>query len=90
MINVALRVGKSKRELEYSLPVSEVDLDNARAGCKAWMKMNPMNPLDGAWGVQLEHGFIYKSVQWYSKLRDFDRIIALHAIADKHCRIVKG
>jgi hypothetical protein len=89
VIVVALRVRGEKRELEYSLPVSADDLLSARAAFKKWMKSRTFNPLDGAWGVQVEYGFVRPQVPWYSKLKDFDRIIAMHAIADKTCRIVR-
>ena len=90
MIYVALRVGGGKKELEYSLPISADDLMSARAAFKTWMKGRKFSPLDGAWGVQVEHGFIRPNLPWYSKLKDFDRIIALHAIADKHCRVLES
>lgn len=89
MIRISMRIGGRRDELEYVLPITEADLWAARRGCAAWMRANPMSPLDGAWGVQIETGFIRPSVPWYKGLSDFDRIIALHAIADKYCRVVK-
>lgn len=88
MIRVSLKVQNSKEEMEYALPISEVDLLAARKACAVWLKGRKFNPFDGAWGVQMEHDFIRPNVPWFGKLSDFDRIIALHAIADRKCRIV--
>ena len=75
---------------EYSLPtVSREQLDAARKGCEAWLAANPHDPLKGAFGIQVEYGFIYKEVPWYAKLSDFDRLIAFHAIADVKFRYVQ-
>lgn len=87
-LRVSLRVGKGRnaKTQEYSLPISAGDLKAARKGYKTWAKARgPQNPLDGAWGGQIEHGFIRPNVPWFSELKDFDRIIALHAIADTFC-----
>lgn len=91
MVRFTLKVGRSrKQEQDHSLPVSEADLLDARKRFRAWDKARgPQNPLDGAWGTQIEYGFIRPNVQWFAGLKDFDRIIALHAIADRSCRIVK-
>ena len=89
MLRIALRLRGSRKEIEYSLPVTEEDLTAARKACRKWMKTQTFNPLDGAWGVQVEYGFIRPNVLWYAKLKDLDRLIALHAIADRHCKIVE-
>lgn len=89
MIYVALRVRGERREIEYSLSVSADDLMSARAAFKVWNKGRVYSPLDGAWGVQVEYDFIRPKIAWYAKLKDFDRIIALHAITGRTCRIVE-
>ncbi len=90
MIRVGLRFRNSKDEIEYLLPITEPQLVEAREGCRAWLEANPHNPLEGAWGVHVEELYIRRHVLWFCKLDDFDRLIALHAIADKHCKISKA
>ena len=87
-LRVTLRVGLGLRVTqEHSLPISAAELASARKEYKVWAKaQGPQNPLDGAWGTQIEYGFIRPNVPWFASLKDFDRIIALHAIADKFCR----
>lgn len=90
-LRIALRVGRGRNapKQEYSLPINEADLEAARKGYRVWAKgQGAQNPLDGAWGTQIEYGFIRPNVPWFAQLKDFDRIIALHAIADRFCEIV--
>lgn len=89
-IRFQLRTNGRKGEwIDYSLPsVSREQMEEARKGCAAWLSANPHDELRGAWGIHVEYGFIYKQVPWYAGLGDFDRMIALHAIADSKFRFI--
>lgn len=81
---------KSGRTWEYAeIPIDALELAQARADFKVWVKTQPTGPLDGSWGALMDWWLMKQRPEW-KKFDTIDRCYLKYAVGlpDKRIRVI--